>query len=45
MFVDVKKLLMFYIFEIKQIAFSFQILNLHNQNLFFKWGIFFIKCH
>jgi hypothetical protein len=40
MFVDVKKLFTFYIFEIKEIYFSFQILNLHNQILFLKWDFF-----
>ncbi len=40
MFVDVKKLFTFYIFEIKEIYFSFQILNMHNQILFLKWDFF-----
>jgi hypothetical protein len=40
MFIDVKKKL-FDIFEIKQIYFSFQNLNLHNQILFFEMGNFF----
>jgi len=33
----------FDIFEIKQIYFSFQNFNLHNQFFFLKWGIFFHK--
>ncbi len=43
MFVDVKNLFLFYIFEIKQLF--FQILNLHNQILLLKRGICFKKIH